>query len=468
MEVRDRYLAHFRAAARDIFAKHPELRSVVLGVSQYWADEADDAVHDWIVASERDLPLWPHRCAGGYQDDDNPVVEVAGEVCSQCADALLGEPGYLQWWYDNSDAIGAFEAFCHESGTQDRESSYNSLPAAIARKRGDEIEVELLGPVQRPHSILGPESDEPDDPMWFDRRALELYEQVCAAPADDGPRRVLADYLLERELPRGELLAHALAGSPAYGEMLANDRLAWLAPLDGIVIEDTARFDRGFLSDVELFAVDREHRGHPGLASIERMYVHAGSASILDPSMRALRELGPISRAWLEDLVAADRPWAIETLDVDLSDEDMISMLRDTATLPALRHLIVRGDWADPSALLLTAAPWWSQLERFTIATPEAGPHTWHGRAERLGVPWLAARMACTDPVRTDGWELAFGPNDACEVTLRGFSPEATRDALKKLLAATPVRTVKLVASRHYTPAACDAEFLSRDGQVVT
>jgi hypothetical protein len=39
---------------------------------------------------------------------------------------------------------------------------------------------------------------------------------------------------------------------------------------------------------------------------------------------------------------------------------------------------------------------------------------------------------------------------------------------LKNLLAATPVRAVKLVASRHYTPAAVDAEFLSRDGQLVT
>jgi len=54
------------------------------------------------------------------------------------------------------------------------------------------------------------------------------------------------------------------------------------------------------------------------------------------------------------------------------------------------------------------------------------------------------------------------------EVTLRGFTPEATRESLKKLLAATPVRSVKLVASRHYTPAAVDAEYLSRDGKVVT
>jgi hypothetical protein len=51
---------------------------------------------------------------------------------------------------------------------------------------------------------------------------------------------------------------------------------------------------------------------------------------------------------------------------------------------------------------------------------------------------------------------------------LRGFTPEATRSALKKLLAGVQVRAIKLVASRHYSPAAVDAEFLSRDGQLVT
>jgi len=246
MSVRDEYLAHFRDTARAIFAKRPELRSIVLGASQYWNDEADDAVHEWIVASERDVPLWPHVCDGGWHDEDNPIERVSGEVCESCG-GLLDEPGYLTWWHDNSTAVEAFEPYCHESGSQGRPDWYNALPAAIARKRGDDIEVELLGPVQRPHSILqaGGEAGL-EDPMWRDPRALELYEQVCAAPADDGPRRVLADYLLEREIPRGDLIAHALAASPTYAEMLAANRETWLAPLSAIVPIDTAKFDRGF------------------------------------------------------------------------------------------------------------------------------------------------------------------------------------------------------------------------------
>jgi len=468
MSVRDEYLAHFRDTARAIFAKRPELRSIVLGASQYWNDEADDAVHEWIVASEREVPLWPHVCDGGWHDEDNPVEQVPGEVCESCG-GLLDEPGYLTWWHDNSTAVEAFEPYCHESGSQGRPDRYNALPAAIARKRGDDIELELLGPVQRPHAILqGGGEVGVEDPTWRDPRALELYEQVCTTPHDDGPRRVLADYLLEREIPRGELIAHALAGSATYAEMLAANRETWLAPLAAIVPADTARFDRGFLADIELFAVDRAHRGHPALASVERLYVHAGSASILDPSMRALREVGPINRAWLEDLVAAPRPWAIETLDVDVSDPGMFEMLRDTTALPALRHLIIRGDFNEQSIHSLVRAAWGPQLDRLTIIDGLKAPHTWQARQARLGVPWLAIRTVCTEPVRADGWELAFGPDHACEVTLRGFTPEATRDALKKLLAAMPARPVKLVASRYYTPSAADAAFLSRDGLVVT
>jgi uncharacterized protein (TIGR02996 family) len=468
MEIRDRYLAYFRDTAREIFANRPQLRSIVLAVSQYWADEANDAVHDTIVASERDLPLWPHLCSSESYGDDPTIADVPGEQCTYCAE-LLGERGYLAWWHDNSDAISAFEAFCHESGSQDYPPSHNALPAAIARKRGDAVEVELLGPVLRPHSILhAVDGGGVEDPMWSDPRALDLYEQVCAAPADDGPRRVLADYLLERELPRGELLAHALAGSPTYADLLAAKRETWLAPLAAIVPSDTARFDRGFLSDVELFAVDRAHCGHPALASIERIHVHAGSASLLHPTMRALRELGAINRAWLEDLVAVQRPWAIETLDVEVSDVGMIELLRDTAALPELRHLSLRGDFTEQSISWLREAAWWQGLERLTIVDALNAPHTWLARHAQLAVPWLAIRTVCSDPVRADGWELAFGPNNACEATLRGFTPEATRDALKKLLAATPVRAVKLVASRHYTPAAVDAELLSRDGQHVT
>ena len=174
-------------------------------------------------------------------DDDPTIADVPGEPCTYCAE-LLGERGYLAWWHDNSDAIGAFEAFCHESGSQDHPPSHNALPAAIARKRGDAVEVELLGPVR----ATALDADTPidgggaEDPMWSDPRALDLYEQVCAAPrrrrSAPRARRLLARTRdAARRAPRARARrqpgVRGAAGAP-------NARPGW-HPLGAIVPVDT-------------------------------------------------------------------------------------------------------------------------------------------------------------------------------------------------------------------------------------
>lgn len=469
-EPRQRYLAQFRALAQGIFARHPELHSVVLGTSQYWADEADDAVHECVVASERDRPVWPHVCKAGTYDDEGAIEDVPTERCDRCSEPDLYD-GYLSWWHDNGEAITAFEAFCHEGGTQDQPDSYNALPAAIVRRSG---ELELLGPVQRPHAILSDDAEvgEPD-PMFADPRALELYAQVCASPRDDGPRRVLADYLLEREMPRGELIAYGLepAARAKYEELLAANRPTWASWIARCIVLETAVFDRGFLAECEVFATpagETELRGLPVWNSVEKLFVHPGSACILSPGMRALRELGKIETPWIMELATAPQPWAIETLSVDIAMQEAFDALVTTAALPALRHLVISSIWTqDEAAEPLVRAPWFSQLERLTVSTRDVDPAFWSARQRELGI-WVAVRAEHWHPVTTDGWELAFGPNEACEVTLRGYTPEATFAVLRELLAKVDRRVVRLVQSRWYTPAQCDAEFLSRDGQVVT
>ena len=97
--------------------------------------------------------------------------------------------------------------------------------------------------------------DEPEPRCWLELpRARDLYELVCESPADDGPRRVLADYLLEHEHPRGELIALSLAGPggrtpellPRSGELLAAHGRRWLSPLGAVIPETGARWERGF------------------------------------------------------------------------------------------------------------------------------------------------------------------------------------------------------------------------------
>jgi len=471
-EIRQRYLAHFRALAQDIFARHPEYRSVVLAVSQYWADEANDAVHDCVIASERDLPVWPHVCQQSSYSDD-PVEDNPTEHCNSYSNPELYD-GYLTWWHDNGEAISAFEAFCHESGTQDEPDAYNALPAAIARRAGDTVDVSLLGPVQRPHAILGDADLADPDPMWDDPRALELYAQVCAAPRDDGPRRVLADYLLEREIPRGELIAYGLepTARAKCDELIAASGGSWTHPLKRCIPLETAKLERGFLAEAELWLDEDtafDLRGLPVWNSLERLFVHPKSACILDPGMRALRELGRLDEAWLLELLAVDRPWAIETLDIDVETATTFDLLTATTLLPALRHLVISYPWVeDEGADQIVTARWWSQLERLTIIDGRDTHRSWQARRAQLGVPWLAVRNHHVVPATTDGWELAFGPDGACEVALRGFTPHATREALAALLAKVEAPAVRLVPSRYYLPAQPDADYLSRGGRVVT
>jgi uncharacterized protein (TIGR02996 family) len=85
-----------------------------------------------------------------------------------------------------------------------------------------------------------------------------LLRQVLEAPDDDRPRRVYADWLLERGDPRGDFIALQLASAerpegpsefePRAAALLAEHRAAWLGPL----AMGAARFERGFLEVLSL------------------------------------------------------------------------------------------------------------------------------------------------------------------------------------------------------------------------
>jgi uncharacterized protein (TIGR02996 family) len=78
-------------------------------------------------------------------------------------------------------------------------------------------------------------------------RERQLLGLVAAEPLDDAPRRVLADYWLERGDPRGALI-HAQCGgdTEAADALLAEHAVAWLEPLR-LAGLDGAQFVRGFV-----------------------------------------------------------------------------------------------------------------------------------------------------------------------------------------------------------------------------
>jgi len=82
-----------------------------------------------------------------------------------------------------------------------------------------------------------------------------LIEAIYAHPAEDPPRLVFADWLLEQGDPRGELIAlqyarraarPPIAASRREAELLEDGQRTWLEGLDAVC--DGVQFERGFLA----------------------------------------------------------------------------------------------------------------------------------------------------------------------------------------------------------------------------
>ena len=97
------------------------------------------------------------------------------------------------------------------------------------------------------------------------RAVEELYADVYANPDDDGPRLVLADALLERGDPRGELIMLQFkrrdgqlddAGHSREKELLKKHAKQWLGPLAPVISWGKgyagSTFERGFLSIADI------------------------------------------------------------------------------------------------------------------------------------------------------------------------------------------------------------------------
>lgn len=114
---------------------------------------------------------------------------------------------------------------------------------------------------------------------------MDLLAAIYANPADDGPRAVYADALIERGDPRGEFIALQLANrdDARQRELLQRHEQAWTAP-----ICSAATFRRGFVSRV---AVDGDtlHVDDPAWATVEHIDGEFPDALLFHAPLRALR-----------------------------------------------------------------------------------------------------------------------------------------------------------------------------------
>jgi uncharacterized protein (TIGR02996 family) len=181
----------------------------------------------------------------------------------------------------------------------------------------------------------------------------ELWRQVVDAPDDLGPRLVLADALIERGDPRGELIVLQCGGADSkvliddrvgdagerVGELVAQHWEAWLGPLARVVRRQGSQFRDGMLATLEVGgdgAVPDDawdaHGGHRELAALRTVRAPRCRSDHFGRFLAALAR-DPVRVEIIEGVVAAVRRrrrswtvrelscryWSLDTLRADVA-----------------------------------------------------------------------------------------------------------------------------------------------------
>jgi uncharacterized protein (TIGR02996 family) len=240
----------------------------------------------------------------------------------------------------------------------------------------------------------------------------DLLAAIRAAPDDDAPRAVYADWLLERGDPLGELIAiqlarHASGGRPSRAEtaLLVRLRRRVLGRLAQAVGPAGLRIERGFLTACRA-VVGVPLRDAGEWATVEDLAIENDGPDQLPDHLPALRRLSGISTS-LATVLARRWPYLVH-----LGAELAPLAFERAAALPALHSLDIEGRLYNvtPSSLRwLWATPIGSQLDELALGT---GPQSL--------AAWLAEDAEQRMPVRTlviwsvrwngsgPGWQLAL------------------------------------------------------------
>ena len=129
------------------FEKYKRLQSAMLCVAQYWADEADDAVHGQVIVSELFEPTLDGVSYDSGRDKNIPNTNIKSQYSEKPSSAVsLWEAN--AYWDDNNGAIPLWAAYAPEEGSQEYEYIKDVYrPAVMFYRHGG---YEFL-PMARPH-----------------------------------------------------------------------------------------------------------------------------------------------------------------------------------------------------------------------------------------------------------------------------------------------------------------------------
>lgn len=248
-----------------------------------------------------------------------------------------------------------------------------------------------------------------------------LLEAIYANPGDDGPRRVLADLLIEAGDPRGEFIMLQCTGADpkrARALLKANEK-AWLSPFEGTLRE--VKWSRGFPSEglVRFKAQqDAERVGlKPNWATLEVLEWAARDTAassqwkwihFIGPSFRFLRRA---DAPWFEQLVEGRIHFSqLEELRGIWLDEPEL-LLRFVKVAPSccpkLRRLQLKSRTGSRDEILtvLRQVPTLGSIKQLDLYNAEPTA------AFVQAVERLAIDVLCFEGVGADGEQLTFTRN---------------------------------------------------------
>lgn len=184
-----------------------------------------------------------------------------------------------------------------------------------------------------------------------------LYRAVFAAPADDGPRLVLADALMEQGDPRGEFISLQMQSPRSQRserrmqKLLERHRALFLRRLGAVVMPDAAqRWEKGFLTEASV-VLHGDQLETPDWATVRKLEVLFGGTPPLELASVHMRSLQEISLAPLEAvpvLFDADGPLSVESVALQGPAELQswptreVELIGRARSLPSLTRLTLR------------------------------------------------------------------------------------------------------------------------------
>jgi uncharacterized protein (TIGR02996 family) len=206
-----------------------------------------------------------------------------------------------------------------------------------------------------------------------EERGAALLEAIYAAPDDDGPRTVYADWLGDRGDVRGEFITLQLArgaGEPSTREkaLLHEHGRTWAGALGALFRPESHVFERGFFAGGTLTTTDFGLLAADPASRIVRHLDFSGRPAVLFqlldtlPALRSVSTYGDAAIAFLGE----DRMWPNITKLATTQQPEMFDTLARCPALPNLRDLLV---WCTPVDIAwLPSAPVLERVETLRLA----------------------------------------------------------------------------------------------------